>query len=114
MYDEGLFNCGGNQPGCEQRGNWRKPNGKGRTLYVGNRENGKMARIYEKGMQLGAPGHPWVRWEVELHNTDRVIPWEVLLEPGKFLAGTYPNALGWVQDEMQRTLEYSVSMFLPD
>jgi phage replication initiation protein len=102
MYDAGKFNSGGNEPTCEQRGNWRKPDGKGRTLYVGKRENGKMARIYEKGMQLGSPWHPWVRWEVELHNKDRVIPWEVLLEPGSYVAGTYPKALAWVQDEMQR------------
>jgi len=101
MYDDGQFNSGGNEPTCEERGNWRKPDGKGRTFYVGKRENGKMARIYEKGMQLGTPGHPWVRWEVELHNTSRFIPFEVLLEPGKYVAGTYP-AFNWVQDEMQR------------
>lgn len=101
MYDAGQFNSGGNQPTCEQRGNWRKPDGKGRTLYVGKRENGKMARVYEKGMQLGAPWHPWVRWEIELHNKDRFIPFEVLLEPGKYVAGAYP-AFGWVREEMQR------------
>ena len=101
MYDAGEFNSGGNESTCEQRGNWRKPDGKGRTFYVGKRENGKMARIYEKGMQLGTPWHPWVRWEVELHNTSRVIPFEVLLEPGKYVAGTYP-AFNWVQDEMLR------------
>ena len=102
MYDAGLSNSGGNEPTCEQRGNWRKPDGKGRTLYVGKRANGKMARIYEKGMQLGAPWHPWVRWEIELHNNDRIIPWEVLLEPGSYVAGAYPKALGWVHEEMQR------------
>lgn len=101
MYDAGEFNSGGNEPTCEQRGNWRKPDGKGRTLYIGKRQNGKMARIYEKGMQLGAPWHPWVRWEIELHNADRVIPFEVLLEPGRYVAGAYP-ALSWVQEEMER------------
>jgi phage replication initiation protein len=101
MYDEGQFNSGGNQPECDQKGNWRKPNGKGRSFYVGKRENGKMARIYEKGMQLGALWHPWVRWEVEMHNTSRVIPFDVLLEPGKYVAGAYP-ALRWVQEEMLR------------
>lgn len=104
MYDEGRFNSGGNEPSCEQRGNWRKPDGKGRTLYVGKRENGKMLRAYEKGMQLGKPWDPWVRWEVELHNTDRVIPFDVLLEPGKYVAGAYPKALNWIQEEMQRIL----------
>jgi phage replication initiation protein len=102
MYDDGKFNSGGNEPTCEQRGNWRKPDGKGRTLYVGKRENGKMLRAYEKGMQLGKLWDPWARWEVELHNTDRVIPFDVLLEPGKYVVGAYPRALGWVQDEMLR------------
>jgi phage replication initiation protein len=69
---------------------------------VGKRENGKMIRIYEKGMQLGDKLSPWVRWEVEMHNVDRFIPWEVLLEPGKYVAGAYPKALSWVNDEMLR------------
>ncbi len=102
LYQEGKFTAGGNEPSCSQNGNWIKPDGKGRTLYIGKRENGKMLRVYEKGMQLGAAWHPWVRWEVEMHNVDRVIPWEVLLEPGKYVAGAYPNALNWVQEEMQR------------
>lgn len=102
MYLEGKFNAGGNEPTCEQHGNWIKPDGKGRSFYVGKRQNGKMARIYEKGMQLGKAWDQWVRWEVEMHNKDRIIPWEVLLEPGKFVAGAYPKALNWVKDEMQR------------
>jgi DNA relaxase NicK len=48
---------------------------------VGKRKNGKLLRVYEKGKQLGDESSPWVRWELELHNRDRVIPWEVLLEP---------------------------------
>jgi len=47
--------------------------GKGKTLYIGRRENGKYLRIYEKGRQLGDPSSPWVRWELELKNQDRVI-----------------------------------------
>ena len=42
-----------------------------------------------------------MRWEVELHNIDRVIPWEVLLEPGRYVAGAYP-ALSWVQADASR------------
>ena len=66
-----------------------------------------MLRVYEKGMQLGGQWHPWVRWEVELHNKDRIIPWEVLLELGRFCVGCYPNALAWAQFEMSkiRTLQ---------
>ena len=34
-------------------GNWKRPNGKGRTLYIGCRESGKSCRIYEKGKEQG-------------------------------------------------------------
>lgn len=102
LYIDGKFNAGGKKPDCNQSGNWIQPSGAGRTFYVGKRENGKMLRVYEKGMQLGSKWHPWVRWEIELHSNDRVIPWEVLLEPGKYVAGSYPKATGWVQKEMQR------------
>ncbi len=68
---------------------------KGCTFYVGSRENGKQYRGYEKGKQLGDPLSPWIRHEVEIHATDREIPLAILVEPGKFLAGTY-NALAWI------------------
>ncbi len=100
QYLAGEFNAGGNKPSCNNVGNWIEPDGKGRTFYVGKRKNGKMIRIYEKGQQLGALWHPWVRWEVELHNKDRVIPWEVLLDPARYFVGSYPQVLNWVQDEM--------------
>jgi phage replication initiation protein len=58
-------------------------------------------RIYEKGKHLGDPEDPWVRWELELHRKDRIIPWDVLLEPGKYVAGSYP-CMGWVQKDMCR------------
>jgi phage replication initiation protein len=107
LFLDGQFTAGGNMPSCNQHGNWIQPDGSGRTFYVGKRKNGKMLRVYEKGMQLGGHWHPWVRWEVELHNKDRIIPWEVLLEPGRFFVGCYPNALGWAQVEMSkiRTLQ---------
>lgn len=84
LFLDGQFTAGGNTPSCNQHGNWIQPDGSGRTFYVGKRKNGKMLRVYEKGMQLGGQWHPWVRWEVELHNKDRIIPWDVLLEPGRF------------------------------
>ena len=102
LYKSNAFNAGGHSPTCDQRGNWLIPDGSGRTFYVGKRENGKMLRVYEKGMQLGQKWSPWVRWEIELHNVDRIIPWNVLLEPGKYVAGAYPKATGWIQEEMSR------------
>lgn len=100
QYLAGAFGSGGNKPSCNNVGNWTDPDGKGRTFYVGKRKNGKLIRVYEKGQQLGAPWHPWVRWEVELHNKDRVVPWEVLLDPASYFVGSYPNVLNWVQHEM--------------
>lgn len=111
MYRAGLFNAGGRKPKINQRGNWLEPDGTGRTLYIGKRESGKLLRVYEKGMQLGIPWHPWTRTEVEFHNVDRIIPWEAVLAPGKYLAGAYPKALGWISEEQSRirTLQHTAS-----
>lgn len=64
--------------------------GEGKTFYVGKRQHGKTLRGYEKGKQLGKPDDPWFRVEVELHNKGRVIPWDILTEPGRYFAGAYP------------------------
>ncbi len=94
MYDSGLFTGRGRTPNVEQAGNWRNPNGKGRTLYIGNRKSGKLLRIYEKGLQLAGGFSEmfpnWVRVELELKNDCVVIPLEALLRPGQYLAGAYP------------------------
>jgi phage replication initiation protein len=95
LYLSGAFGAGGRKPSCDQKGNWIAPDGSGRTFYVGKRQNGKLLRVYEKGKQLGAADSPWTRWEVELHNVDRVIPWDVIANPGQYIAGAYP-ALSWV------------------
>lgn len=112
MYQAGLFNSGGRTPLMDQRGNWVKPDGRGRTLYIGSGKNGKLIRIYEKGMQLGIPYHPWVRWEAQLGNRDREIPWDTVLHPGKYLAGTYPKAMGWISEVQSRikTLQKTASI----
>lgn len=94
MYHADLFTSRGRPPEIEQHGNWVKPNGKGRTLYIGSRKSGKLLRIYEKGLQLANGFHEkfknWVRTELELKAQDRVIPLDVLLRPGQYLAGAYP------------------------
>jgi phage replication initiation protein len=94
MYQAGLFTNRGRPPEVEQVGNWVKPNGKGRTLYIGGRTSGKLLRIYEKGLQLANGFHEkfphWVRVELELKNQDRIIPFDALLKPGQYLAGAYP------------------------
>lgn len=101
LYRSGAFNGGGRKPSCDVRGNWIEADDSGRTFYVGKRRNGKLLRVYEKGKQLGAVDSPWVRWEVELHNIDRVIPWEVIDDPARFIAGAYP-ALSWINGTASR------------
>lgn len=99
-YREGQFNIG-RKPKYKQVGPWDEPSEDGRTFYVGDRENGKLIRIYEKGKQLGDGASKWVRWELELHNVDRVIPFDVLLEPGGYVAGAYP-CTKWIRQEASR------------
>jgi phage replication initiation protein len=89
-YEAGLFSAGGRMPNVETRGNWHTPNGKGRTLYVGSRSNGKFLRVYEKGRELGDQSSEWCRIEVEVKSIDRIIPFDTLLHPGQYLAATYP------------------------
>lgn len=102
-HTNGLFNCGGRDPDVEYRGNWKRPNGKGRTLNVGNRTNGKFCRVYEKGRQLGDAKSEWVRIEVEFKSNDRVIPFDALLRPGEYLAAAYP-AFAWISEKQERIL----------
>ena len=100
-FDTGLFNCGGRNPNHEYRGNWKRPTGKGRTLYIGTRSNGKFCRIYEKGRQLGDKTSEWVRVEVEMKAVNRYLPLDILLQPGQYLAASYP-ALGWISQHQER------------
>jgi phage replication initiation protein len=101
LYQLGGFKTGGREPLPRQYGNWLTPDTLGRTFQVGSRQNGKLARIYEKGKQLGDPLNPWVRWEVELHAVDRVIPWDVLERPGHYVAGAYP-CFDWIASDASR------------
>jgi DNA relaxase NicK len=112
LAEQGAFNCGGRPSSYMyvESGHLTKamkqtykrqfafiPD-KGRTLYVGTRESGKLLRVYEKGIQMGDPKDKWVRWELELHSSQRVIPLETMIKPSEFLAGAYP-ALHFLNEE---------------
>lgn len=89
--DKGGFACGGyRKPNIEMRGNWKRPNGKGRSLYIGTRRSSKYCRIYEKGKQLGDPNSPWLRAEVEFKSKSIYIPLHVLVNPSPFFLAAYP------------------------
>lgn len=86
----GGFWCGGRLPTVQHLGSWKRINGKGRTLTVGNRENGKYARIYEKGKKEGDALSLWTRAEVEFKGHDRVLPFEILISPTQYFIAAYP------------------------
>lgn len=90
VHSKGGFNKGGRSPDIEYRGNWKKPNGKGRTLYIGSRQSSKFCRIYEKGKQLGDPNSNWLRIEVEFKSRDIYIPLATLLNPTDYFIASYP------------------------
>ncbi|WP_224082329.1 replication initiation factor domain-containing protein [Cupriavidus laharis] len=92
MHTDGFFTNAYTIPDCQHAGNWKFPNGKGRTLYVGTRKAGKMFRGYEKGMEQGDSTSPWVRLETELSNKSMLIPFDVLLDPSAYFMGAYPKA----------------------
>lgn len=102
QFHAGGFSTGGNKPSINNAGDWTsEKDKKGRTVYFGKRENGKLLRVYEKGKQLGDPTSPWVRWELELHNKDRVIPWDVVTNSGPYVAGAYA-ATNWISEEANK------------
>lgn len=87
-YYQNLFGMNGRRPASQFIDDMGS--GKGRTLDIGSRKNGKKCRIYEKGKQLGDPTSLWVRGEVEWHNKNRLITWDTATIPEKYLAGAYP------------------------
>lgn len=86
-YYEGGFTSNGRPPAAKFIDDMGS--GKGKTLYIGKRQNGKMLRIYEKGRQLGDSSSPWVRVELELRGKNRLIPWDAVNSPATYLAGGY-------------------------
>ncbi|MFM4770821.1 replication initiation factor domain-containing protein [Aeromonas caviae] len=79
---------------------------KGCSFYVGSRINGKCARVYEKGKQMQSAEYPnWVRAEGELHNKDRIIPLDVLVNPDPYFAGMYPQFEKWLTAMQQAEIK---------
>lgn len=100
-YDEGGFDSNGRPPKARYVNDLGS--GDGRTLYVGCRASGKLARLYEKGRQLGDPASSWCRIEVEFRSKSRVIPWRTLTHPAEYLSGSFPclGRLSELQDKIR-------------
>jgi DNA relaxase NicK len=92
------FKSRGQNPTSSAVGPWDDPTqwDKGRTYYIGKRENGKMLRVYEKGKQLGKSDSPWVRFEVEFRRQkDKPLPPDMLRRMEGYFSGAYAW-LEWV------------------
>ncbi|MDC5636987.1 replication initiation factor domain-containing protein [Acinetobacter baumannii] len=87
---EGLFCTNGRTPDSFHLGCWKRPNGKGRTLNIGDRNSSKSMRFYERGKKFGDKTSPWVRAEVEMKADDRYLPFDMLISPTKYFIGAYP------------------------
>jgi phage replication initiation protein len=97
--------AGGRAPSIECVGNWHRPTGAGRTLYIGTRTSGKFCRFYEKGKKEGDALSPWCRVEVEFKSSDRIIPLEILTSPSGYFAGAYPCFVEFANYPTLRRLE---------
>jgi len=87
----GFTKCVGKLPNIERAGNWHNPTGAGRTLYIGSRKHSSLfVRTYEKGKEQGDPSSPWTRSEIEIKNSDRVIPFDILVRPSDYFIAAYP------------------------
>lgn len=91
QYDLGSFNLSGRPPKFQFI-----QSSDGNTFYVGKRGSGKICRSYQKGRQLGSEESPWVRHEIELRSSSRVIPLDVLVNPTRYFKGAYPSVFGWL------------------
>jgi phage replication initiation protein len=88
--NEGLFWCGGRFSEINHLGDWKRINGKGRTLTIGNRSSSKYLRIYERGKKEGDSLSFWTRAELELKSTDRYLPLDILIAPSGYFKWAYP------------------------
>ena len=84
------FQNGARKPNVEHKGNWKRPNGRGRTLNIGSRESGMYVRVYEKGRAEGDPEDNWQRAEIEFKASDRILLFDMLLAPSEYFLGSYP------------------------
>lgn len=100
QYESGAFDKRGQRPKPKYIDDLNS--GEGKTFYVGSRKSENILRIYEKGKEQGDTDSTWVRYEAELHGSNRRrIPFEVLIMCDEYLKGAYP-ALDFVSGVGER------------
>jgi phage replication initiation protein len=102
----GGFAGRGRKPDIQKYGNWKRPNGKGRSIYIGSAQSSKLTRIYEKGKQLGDKDSLWLRVEVQYRSNQFHINNDVLLYPTKRFLASYPCF--HVFDSVQQPRQFEV------
>lgn len=108
MDGMGGFQNGNRAPNVEHKGNWKRPNGRGRTLNIGSRESGMYLRLYEKGRAEGDPDDNWQRAEVEFKSRDRILPFDMLLSPSEYFIAAYPCFQFLAEDKQPARIETMV------
>ncbi|MCX7258702.1 MAG: replication initiation factor domain-containing protein [Polaromonas sp.] len=90
-YKQGRCNVNGRKPTSDVMGDWLNDElgNKGRSIYWGSRQAGKITNCYEKGRQLFGPdaNSSWLRAELRYGNKLRVLPSDMLRRPADFFAG---------------------------
>lgn len=96
---QGMFKNGKSLPKVHLIGDWKRHEGDGRTLQIGQRTSGKMMRIYEKGKELGFKHSPWLRSELEFKNKKQYLPADMLISPTAYFAGAYPYTYQLIENK---------------
>lgn len=80
---------------------------RGSSLYIG-KKGVKELCIYEKGKQLQHSNAAWIRVEVRIWAKNRVIPYDVLTNPGAYMRGEYPSLspfLPWIAPKRSQVMK---------
>lgn len=90
-WQQGKFSKRGKQPIIDRYGSdWDCNTNKGKTLYVGSRNSGIFARIYDKAKQMGDKTADWTRFELQFQGKNVLIELDILLQPGAYFGGAFP------------------------
>lgn len=94
----GEFDKRGKRPIVDRYGSdWDCGTTNGKTLYVGSRNSGIYARIYDKAKEQGDKDAVWTRFECQFLGRNVKIDLDILLQPGAFFGGVFPIC-GRLQD----------------
>ncbi|WII92501.1 replication initiation factor domain-containing protein [Kingella negevensis] len=70
---------------------WRCNDGSGKTFKVGANSSHLVCRVYDKGKELGDKNSDICRFECQYRGSkQKILPFDMLLYPGEYLAGVYP------------------------